>query len=94
MLKQDIQTEYFAVRVFHDFDDMWCEIERFAGLERRRRDRLPDLAREFGLPIAPAHSIVRMEGEDLIPSRVAEYARFIKENYDVLRNIPFSKQNS
>jgi hypothetical protein len=36
--KQDRTEGYFTIRVYHDEDDMlWCDLERFAGEERKAR---------------------------------------------------------
>jgi hypothetical protein len=91
IFKQDIRTEYFAVRVYHEFNHLWCDIERFAGLDHQRRLRLSEAARLFGLSLPPEHVDVLLPDQAAIPARVRAFADLVRPHLSEFRNMPTHK---
>jgi hypothetical protein len=85
--KHDIGTEYFAVRLFHEFDHLWYEIERFAGLDHQRRLRFPEVVRVFGFTCPPELLDIVLPDEQAIPQRVRALAECIRTHLSELRNM-------
>jgi hypothetical protein len=88
LFKQDIQTEYFAVRLFHESNHLWCEIERFAGLDHQRRLRLSEAVRLFSFAFPSEHLDVVLPDEQTIPQRVRAFADCIRAHLADFRNMP------
>lgn len=85
---QDIQTEYFAVRIFHDPPDcLWCDVHRFAGLDRQRRLRLSDGCQLFGSSSPPERLDTALPAEQTVPQRVREIADCIRTHLFEFRNL-------
>jgi hypothetical protein len=85
---QETETEYFYLRLFHEFDHLWCEIERFAGLDHQRRIRFGEAVQVLGLPFSTEHLDVALPNEQAIPLRVRAFADCVREHLKDFRNIP------
>ena len=86
--KHSIGTEYFAIRLFHEFNNFWCDIERFAGLDHQRRLRFPEVVQVFGFTCPPELLDIVLPDEQAITLRVRMLADCIRTHLGELRNIP------
>lgn len=85
---QDIQTEYFAVRVFHEeWDAVWCDIHRFAGTDHQRFLRLSKACLALGIRSPSERVDTSLPLEQTVPKRVSELADCIRGHLDEFRNI-------
>jgi hypothetical protein len=89
--KQDIGTEYFAIRVFHEFNHLWTEIERFAGLDHQRRMRFHEVAQLCGFTCPPELRDVVLPDEQSIAQRMQALAECIRTHLHELRNMPITQ---
>lgn len=88
LFKQDIQTEYFAVRLFHEFNNLWCDIERFAGLDHQRRLRLSEAMRLFGFELPREPLDIVLPDEQGISRRIRAFADCVRAHLTDFRNMP------
>ena len=85
---QDIQTEYFAVRIFHEFDALWCDIHRFAGTDHQNRLRLADACLPLGILCPSQRLDTSLPMEQTVPQRVREFADCIRALLTEFHSLP------
>jgi hypothetical protein len=84
----ETETEFFYVRLFHEFNHVWCDIERFAGLDKQRRLRFGDAVKLLGLSFPTEHLDVAVPNESAIPLRIRAFADCVREHLMDFRSIP------
>jgi hypothetical protein len=83
--KQDSASGYFTIRVYHDEDDMlWCNLERFAGEERKAR--LSSVCDALGIS-CPPERLPSGPVRESVGRRVSELAAIVREHLVEIPNL-------